>query len=94
MRCLKIKTQDDNCEQAMKNFSLHHSKPIYFDFNLKRMIGIGKKIFAKKKKKKKKKNCTIPFLTLCGNIILIFLVNPVKLKKNKMLKSYLVLRQN
>ena len=38
MRCLKIKTQDDNCEQAMKNFSLHHSKPIYFDFNLKRKL--------------------------------------------------------
>ena len=29
MRCLKIKTQDDNCEQATKN--KHHSKPIYFD---------------------------------------------------------------
>ena len=34
MRCLKIKTQDDNCEQATKNFSLQHSKPIYFDFKL------------------------------------------------------------
>ena len=34
MRCLKIKTQDDNCEQATKKFSLHHSKPIYFDFKL------------------------------------------------------------
>ena len=35
MRRLKIKTQDDNCEQATKNFSLNHSKPIYFDFKLK-----------------------------------------------------------
>ena len=46
MRCLKIKTQDDNCEQAMKNFSLHHSKPIYFDFNLKRKIDNEKKAIS------------------------------------------------
>ena len=28
------KTQDDNCEQVTKNFSLHHSIPIYFDIKL------------------------------------------------------------
>ena len=46
MRCLKVKTQDDNCEQATKNFSLHDSKPIYFDFRLNlHDMGLKKKKF-------------------------------------------------
>ena len=48
MRCLKIKTQDDNCEQATKNFSLHHSKPIYFDFNFLKKKFEEKNFHAKK----------------------------------------------
>ena len=44
MRCLKVKTQDDNCEQATKNFSLHDSKPIYFDSRLN-LNDMGKKNF-------------------------------------------------
>ena len=47
MRCLKIKTQDDNCEQATKN--KHHSKPIYFDLMIL-------EIFAHFEQDKNKKN--------------------------------------
>ena len=42
-RGLKIKTQDDNSEQATKNFSLHHSKPIYLDFKLNFLLNAKKK---------------------------------------------------